>query len=240
PPPPHDWSEGWEYVVQAGPAFRRLFSLGFAFSRWQTVHYEDVPEIGPFEGEAFNPETWKPRAPVRSHKEMRDDDAFWAALRVMAFSDDAIRAAVSAGHYSDERASTHLANVLMQRRDRIGHAYLPKINPVVAPALDPGGSLTFRNAAVDYGVATAPRRYSGTWYAFDNTTRESRRIGVSAGEAPRLAPPPDLPAAVGSFVRVDVSAEHDQHLSWSRPIETYFRRTASGWQLVGLVRQPGK
>ena len=55
---PHDWSEGWEYVIARGPALRRLFSLGFAFSPWQTVAYADVPAIGRFEGTRFDPDRW--------------------------------------------------------------------------------------------------------------------------------------------------------------------------------------
>ena len=42
-----------------------------------------------------------------------------AARRVMAFSDDLIRAAVQTGQYSDPVAAAHLASVLRQRRDAI-------------------------------------------------------------------------------------------------------------------------
>ena len=34
--------------------------------------------------------------------ELRDDDAFWAARRVAAFTDDLIRAAVHTGQFSDQ------------------------------------------------------------------------------------------------------------------------------------------
>ena len=50
----------------------------------------------------------------------------------------------------------YLADVLIKRRDKIGAAYLPKINPIVNPALDGGGVLTFGNAAVQAGFAKAP------------------------------------------------------------------------------------
>ena len=235
---PHEPSEGWEFVFQGGPALRRLFSLGLALSPWQTAHYEDVPAIGPFEGEAFDPEAWKPRAVVRAFTEMRADDAFWAARRVTAFSDASIRAAVSAGRYTDPRASDHLANVLIRRRDRIGRAYLPAINPIVDPRFEWPGGLSFDNAAVDYGGASAPRRYTARWHAFDNTTRVSRELGVTTGTATRLDAPAVVPDVPGGFVRVDVSAEHDEHPSWGRPVEIYFRRDASAWTLVGLTRLP--
>jgi hypothetical protein len=235
---PHEWSEGWEYVVQVGPALRRLFSLGFAFSRWQLAPVDQHPAIGRFEGEAFDPDTWKPRAPVRAYLEMRDDDAFWAARRVMAFTDEAIRTAVATAQFSDPAAARLLETVLRQRRDRIGQTYLPRITPIVEPALDAAGTVTFRNAAVDHAVATAPQRYHARWFHFDNAAGTSRPLGESSAATPSLASPVALPNDAGAFVRVDLSADHDRHPAWQRPIETYFRREPSGWKLVGLVRQP--
>ena len=55
---------------------------------------------------------------------MRDDDAFWAARRVAAFTDDLIRAAVHTGEFSDPAAEKYLVDVLIQRRDKIKSAYL--------------------------------------------------------------------------------------------------------------------
>jgi len=234
---PHDYVEGFEYVVQAGPSLRRLFSLGFALSPWQRTPFVEHPAIGRFESDAFDPDAWKPRAPVRSHDEMRDDDAFWAARKVMAFSDELIRAAVGAGEFSDPDASRLLADLLIKRRDRIGQTYLPRLNPVVDPALTETG-LSFRNAAVDHGVATSPRRYLARWYAFDNTGGTSRELGANESANPQLALPAGLPQDDGAYVRVDVAAEHDQHASWKRPVEIYFRRANGSWALVGLTRLP--
>ena len=68
--------------------------------------------------------------------ELRADDAFWAARRVMAFNDDTIRAAVRAGQISDPAAERHLADMLIKRRDKIGRAYLASVTPLVNPRLD--------------------------------------------------------------------------------------------------------
>ncbi len=76
---------------------RRFFSLGFALSPWQTIHYVEYPSIGKFEGDRFDPRAWRPQTPTTAYMEMRDDDAFWAARRVAAFSDELIRAAVHTG-----------------------------------------------------------------------------------------------------------------------------------------------
>ena len=235
---PHAWSEGWEYVYDTPPQRKRLFTLGFGFSEWQTVDYADYPAIGRFEGDGFDPDTWKPRAPTAAYVEMRDDDAFWAARRVMAFSDQMIYAVVRAGEYSDPNAAQHLADVLIKRRDKIGRAYLTRINPVIEVALTPSGELTFRNAAVEHGFATAPREYAAAWYAFDNATGESRPLGQTTGSSGAMQAPGQLRTDPGAYVRVDLTADHMDHPRWKEPVRAYFRREAGAWKLVGLERMP--
>ena len=235
---PHEWNEGWEYLYDGGGTKRRLFTFGLAVSPWQTADYEKHPSIGRFEGEAFDPETWKPRAPTAAYIEMRADDAFWAARRVMAFSDDLIRAIVKTGEYSDPAAEKYLGDVLIQRRDKIGRAYLAKINPVVDPTLDASGVLSFGNAAVQYGVTSAPRGYTAAWHTFDNATAETRPLGQTTGAQSPMKAPAGLPAAMGAYIRVDISADHPDHPTWKEPVRAYFQRQAAGWKLVGLERLP--
>ena len=106
---------------------KRLFSLGLYIRPWQTLDYEERPEIGRFTAEAFEPEKWVPRAPVVALRHARPDDTFWAALRVMAFTDAHIQAAVKTGMYTDPEAEKLLARVLGERRDKIGKTYTAMI-----------------------------------------------------------------------------------------------------------------
>ena len=61
---------------------------------------------------------------------MRDDDAFWAARRIAAFSDDTIRAIVHTGEFGDAAAERTMADIMIKRRDKILSAYLPAVNPI--------------------------------------------------------------------------------------------------------------
>ena len=54
----------------------------------------------------------------------------------MAFSDEMIRAVAKTGQYSDPKAEQLLADVLIQRRDKIGRAYLNGVSPLVNLSLD--------------------------------------------------------------------------------------------------------
>ena len=47
-----------------------------------------------------------------------------------------IRAAVHTGEFSDPAAEKYLADVLIQRRDKIKSIYLTAVNPIVNPRLD--------------------------------------------------------------------------------------------------------
>ena len=235
---PHDWDEGWEYFYQGNTTRRRLLSFGFALSPWQTAPYTIYDSVGRFEGDRFDPTTWKPHTATTAYVEMRPDDAFWAARRVMAFTDDLIRAIVKTGQLTDAAAEQHLSDVLIKRRDAIGRAYLTAINPIVDPALAASGELTFGNTAVQHGVADAPESYKAVWSTFDNGTNQAKLITETTAIGPRMPAPAGLPSASGSYIKVALSATAAKHPAWAQPIDVYFRRTASGWTLVGLERQP--
>ena len=236
---PHDWDEGHEYLFEFEHFWKRLVSFGFYLRPWQTAAYEDHVSVGRFEADAFDPEAWRPRTPNGAFLNARDDDTFWAARRVTAFTDEMLRAVVAAGGFSDPAAERHLADMLIARRDRIGAAYLPRINPLVDFTLGPDGVLAFANAAVDAGVADAPGGYRAAWAEYDNDTGESRALGSEVRAAgPRIEAPGALPSRPGAFVRVDVSAADPPRASWTRPVHVYFKRADDGWTLVGLERMP--
>ncbi len=234
---PHDYDEGWEHLFEGALTWKRLYTLGFFLQPWQTVPYDEHPAIGRFEGTEFDPAAWKPRVPTAAFLRARDDDSFWAARRVMAFSDEMIRSLVKTGQYSDPKAEAILAAVLIQRRDAIGRTYLPAINPVVNVALSDSGLLTFDNAAVSAGVAPAPAGgYDVRWARFDNNTGQTTAdLGTSAS-APSQAPMP-LPSEPGSYIKVEIRGVQPAIPSWGAPLDAYFRRDG-GWKLVGLERMP--
>ena len=235
---PREFDEGWEHLYEGDLVWKRMASLGFFMRPWQTVHYEDQPAIGRFEGAQFDPAGWKPRVPTAAFRHAQPDDLFWAARRVTAFSDPMIRAIAAAGDYSSPEATQHLADVLIQRRDRIGAAYLNAVSPLVEFSLSPDGRLSFVNAAVKAGVAPEPTGgYRVTWARFDNNTNSMAGFGDSAVADSRtaVATPQPLPNAVGAFVCVRVSPVSPPHDTWGG-VRAYFRRTDRSWVLVGLDR----
>jgi hypothetical protein len=233
----HEWDLSWEYFYEGGPSMKRLATLGFGLSPWQTVDYVEYPSVNRFEGTVFDPRKWRPQTPTKAYMEMRDDDAFWAARRVAAFTDEMIKAAVHVGQFSDPNAEKYLADVLIQRREKIKSAYLTAVNPIVNPRLDAKG-VTFENAAIAGGVAKGPLAYRASWMRFDNTTGTTTAISETKSDSTTIAAPAGLPSS--GFVAVDISAESAEHPAWKQPVRAYFRQDGGGWKLVGFERLPDK
>ena len=133
---------------------------------------QGVLPVGRRSSKATNsiPKKWRPQTPTTAYMETRDDDAFWAARRIAAFSDELIRAAVNAGQFSDPKAEKYLGDVLIKRRDKILSALSHGRQPDRQSTPRRVGRLTFENAAIAAGVAKGQPTYRASWMLFDNAT----------------------------------------------------------------------
>ncbi len=228
---------GNEYLWEGRPTFLTMLTLGFYVRPWIKVKYPDIPAVGNVESDFFEPENWKPEYPNPAFLNTRPDDTFWAARRVAAISEDAIKAVVHAARYSDPAAETYLDDVISGRRAKVIAYWLTDVNPLVDFTMDATGAVTFGNAAVDASVSTPASEYKATWFAFDNATGSATPLGGAVTAAqPKLQAPTE--ATQGDYVLLEVGAVHKDYAVWSKPVKVYFRKTASGWQTVGLERWP--
>jgi hypothetical protein len=232
---PHDYDEGYEHIYQGDTLLRRLVSFGLYLSPWQTTaKYEPHPAIGRFEAATFDPRSWKPRLPVAALLELREDDAFWAARRVAAFTDDMIRRAVATAEYSDPEAARYLGDVLIARRDKVARAYLAGTGSLVDLALS-ADALAFTDLAVAAGAAPAPAGgYRAAWSRFDNATGEATAIAETAAGSTPLPVPAGLPRADATLLQVAIQAVDGGS---AEPTVATFRRAGNDWQLVGISRR---
>jgi hypothetical protein len=167
---------------------------------------------------------------------MRPEDAFWAARLVSKFNDETLKAIVAKARYSDPAAADYITRTLIARRDKVLRTWLTGVNPIVDPQLSAAGVLTFDNAAVTAGVATAPSEYVLTWSRFDNAA------GAAAGPAEEqrvTGPRADAPPAIlkgSDYVSVTIRTIHPGFPGWNTPAVVYFRQGPGGWQPVGLTR----
>ncbi len=232
--------EGWEgyeaLVEEPGEISKRALSFGFRIPVWRTQDFFESPSIGrlPRDHSKWYPEEWWPHITNAAFRHMRPDDTFWAAGKLAAITDEMIRAAVAEGKFGDQESETFLAKAIADRRVRILQTFLPKVNPIVDPALDRDGRLSFRNLAVDMAVADRAPAYRALWYTFDNQTDKATLAGTTEGTQNSIT----MPAMPQSeYVKVDVSAVGGPE-AWTKPVSAYFRRNSGGWTLVGFERQP--
>lgn len=234
---PNASQSGREYTLSARPSLLTLLSFGVYVRPSLRVPDPPAPAaVGRFSGEGFDPRTWVAEYPKAAFDNMRADDAFWAARIVAQFSDEAIRAIVAKGRYSDPAAAERLADVLIRRRDRIKEVWLTAVNPIANVTLSREGELRFENVAVMHEIGPAPVGYTLRWSRFDNTTDTHSPTGdeMMVNEPRALAPAGVLGG--GDYVSVSIATRHPAFPGWT-PVQVYFRRTSTGWQTVGLDRR---
>jgi hypothetical protein len=235
---PQDRRSGHEYVVDEKPILLSLLTLGLHVRPWMKTPDVVIPSLGRFDAEGFEPDQWKPTFPNRALLNARADDTFWAARRVAAFSDDAIRAVAATGEYSDPRAAGTIASVLTERRDKIARAWLTNINPLVDFSIDTTGFMTFDNAASAARVAPPADAYRIQWLRFDNASGTATPVGgIVTSTEPKASVPGELRGGA-DLIEAEVAAVHPMYRQWARPVRVWFRRRGPEWQLVGLQRLP--
>jgi hypothetical protein len=90
------WEGNDTILPGAGEIGHNIAGLGFVTPAWMKEKHPDLPEVGAFGSDAFDPEAWTPTDPMPPFVNRLPDDAFsfWAAKQVTAFTDDEIRAIV--------------------------------------------------------------------------------------------------------------------------------------------------
>jgi hypothetical protein len=234
---------GNEYIFEGRPGILTALTFGLYFKPWITIRYPDVPaSVGRFEGTRFDPEAWKPEYPNPAFRNMRPEDAFWGARLVARFTPADIAAVVAKGEYSDPAAAAYVTKVLVERRQKVLATWLNVVTPLVDPTLV-DGVLRAGNAAAANGVADAPRRYVAQWFSWNNATGARQPVGSEVEVAGSVDLTLPLPVALasresGEYIGVTVAGEHPAHPGWAAyPVTFSFRRTAGGWEAVGITRE---
>ena len=234
---PESRRAGNEYVWESRPTLITMLTLGLYVRPWIKVEYPDLPAIGRFESTYFRPEVWKPDYANAAFLNARPDDRFWAARIIAAVSSDAVRAIVETARFSDPRASQYMTETILARRSKVLKSWLNGTNPIVAPVLSADGALTFANAAEAAGVGPAADHYTIQWFSVDNGSGTLSAIAEQQTIRERWAQTPaGLISDSTEFVAATLRAFHPDQPEWSQPLTVYFRRTITGFTLVGLER----
>lgn len=209
-----------------GSMTKQIFSLGLYVPRWYRWDYQDYPSIGLFEWEIYRPDEWTPEYRNPAYRNRLPDDTYWAAKKVMAFTDEDLRAVVGLAQYSDPEAAEWLITCLIKRRDKVGDVYFRRVLPLDGFRVE-NGALKFEHLGKKYGLFEAPPvRFS--WSAFDNAAGSHAPIAGAADSA-------ELPQAV----RAGADGYYSVRLTGDDPEKTvtvYLRKKAGVYEVAGIDR----
>ena len=218
--------DGNAYFFEFKQALAQAISLGLYTPGWARARYDKSDAIGMINHDAFDPDAWKPNYPNPAFRNRLPDDEFWAAKKVMAFTDEQIGAIVGEARYSDPADEAALVEYLIQRRHRIGQTYFERVLPLDRFRVEED-RLVFDDLGVLHGISAA-RNYPVRWSRFDNSTEEHVPFPDASG--PRL-PEQVTSSAPGSYFLATVGDE-----GAAKSVLVYVRRDADGVRIVGVER----
>jgi hypothetical protein len=223
---PNSPRSGFEYLFSWREPALQFFTFGLFVPEWAKAKYPDLPAVGRFESERFDAAGWVPEYPNPAFRNRLPDDEFWAAKQVMNFTDEQIRAVVRSGEYSDSQAEQWVVKTLIERRDKIGKAFLTKVLPLDRFRIE-NGRLVFVDLAARHGLAPA-RGYSVRWFAFDNGSEARSAL---AGATAYTLPPAAVNSSPGAYFAAEIRRDNPERI-----ITVYIRNGESGTQVVGIDR----
>ena len=152
---------GNEYIFEK-PGWLTLATLGLYMRPWMHIDYPDVAAVGrTARGRGLRPARVEAGVSERRRSTTCGPTMRSGRRASSRGSRDAmIRAVVEKARYSDPRATDYMTQTLIKRRDKVVRRTSTRSVPVVDPTLAPDGALSFANAAVDAGAATAPSQYT--------------------------------------------------------------------------------
>jgi hypothetical protein len=224
---PNSPRSGFEYLFEWKPAITQFASLGLAVPAWARAKYPRLPSVGTFEYEKFDPLLWRAEYPNPAFSNRLPEDEFWMAKQIAAFTDAELEAIVKTGQYSDPKAAEWILKCLIERRNKITKAFLPRVLPLDRFRVE-NGSVTFDHLGERHGT-TSIGALRASWSHFDNATGATRSV---AGANSFRIPSELANVSPGGFARLEIASEDEP----STKVEVYLRKRGEIFEVVGLNR----
>jgi hypothetical protein len=207
-------------------ASAQFLTLGLYTPAWMRAKYPNLKGAGRFESDKFRPDGWTPEYFNPAFSNMTDDDAFWAAKQVAAFTDDQIAAIVKTGEFTEPKTVDWITKCLIERRNKIANRYLRGPLAIDKFAVE-RQQLKFTNLV----AGTNSSSLDISWAEFDNVTRKTQSLS-SVGA--------DLPGSSAEYLVATISskiAPDPKGLAFPQQIRVYVRKSGSEARVVGIERQ---
>ncbi|HYQ01328.1 MAG TPA: hypothetical protein VER96_21800 [Polyangiaceae bacterium] len=128
---------GHSYLLDWGDIATDFATLGTQVRPWDTVQRTPgMADFGYFNSYAFEPELWKNEYPNPAFSRASEHDNAWMARILSRFEDDDIRALVTLGRFSQAEHTAFVAQVLVERLQKILVRYLLRLSPLAELRVD--------------------------------------------------------------------------------------------------------
>lgn len=212
---------GHEFGFDAPQLFGRLLTLGLHEDDWRKLPLHELPEIGYFGVEHFDPRGFKPNTPNTAFAYVTRQDAYWGAKIVTAFTDDLLRAICRVAEYTHAEAEEYMARMLAERRDVVGRTFFSEVCPIDFFSVE-GGVLRGRDLGVERGLWEE----SATRYRVRTAFCDGERKRNGQTEWREVARPEQALSGDNAgepFHAVDFQVDRGD--GWSRTVTVYVSRS---------------
>jgi hypothetical protein len=233
---------GYEYLIDRSDIGKGILTFGLWQRPWMKVKYPDYPAVGNLESDFFEPWMWKPEYPNPAFERMDEADAFWAASRLVPFTDEVLRAVVKTAMISDPAAESYLLETLIARRDKCIRYWIARTNPLDRfEVSQDGAEVRFENAALRAGAVEGDVAYDVQWAQLDNLANKETpaggevRLAGAAMKVPENAWGPKDDAGY-RYAAAKIRALHPANPQWARPLVLTVRDKGGAFDVVGIDR----
>jgi hypothetical protein len=226
PAPKPKWS-GHEHILEIRAVLTRMGTLGLSGGEWMEATAPDLPGVGHFEAEYFEPGEWKPESPNPAFMRTDSMDAFWAARQVAHFTPEELEAVVRTAQYGDSASTAYVLQTLRRRQTAIAEAYLGYGGGLDRFSVKTR-TLHFTDLLHRHGLAPDSVRRRVRWHVFDNAAnRVTDRLRTTT--TPDESIP--LPLRAPPFLRATLTTPG------RGTTRVYLRKTPSeAYEVVGVER----
>lgn len=189
----------YQYDVDLGEWLSTIFTLGLHRQPWEGRIDPQIPGVGLYSAEHYDPGKWKANTFAQLHLLESDRiDNFWGSKLLMKFTRKQLEAAVAAGKYTDPRAANYLVDTMIRRQRITAHHWFRQVNPIDEISIVQDGTggrqrLCFTDLSLHYGLVAARTQFTITAHDRDgrplapSATIEAGARGKACVDAVRLA-----------------------------------------------------
>lgn len=163
----------YQYDVDLKEWTWSLVTLGLHRQPWEGRVDPELPGVGLYSAEMFDPAAWKANTFAQLPLLYADRlDQFWGAKIAIKFTREQIAAAVEMGEYSDPRSRAYLVDTIIKRQRIVAAHWFSKVNPIDEIKLE-GNQLCFVDLALKHNLL----HDKATTFAVRAYTPESAPLG---------------------------------------------------------------